>query len=664
MLMFAFILPFLFSACEFSDLPTTPRNSNINTDYSERPQGGVYTPTNDYPGVNPEFTMEDGKYVYFSPYWDAFDGIRLVSTPTDVENGEGVSEQTKTERANYFGDVYSQFEILYLYIKNYMLCQFDQKVSDSIITISSTSGRYSTKFAPFEPTILTTFDGGDVEYNKKVGNTTSGMMDGDISGWTISATSDPLVYEVSGVVRDGTNHPFVVNFKNGDETKNKNFVILRLMEVMLGVETATNFNDTEALANAQKTMRVYESAFQGLGNLTLGSVTDAQSVASKIKRMILNEVIGSQTVEYYQTYQRNYNEPYAPGYTDSNANGKFDEGEGPYVDINKNGSYDAPFQIGHQAFYADFDAIVTNLVKELAAVSDGEEDADLNRNEQIDKAFPVVVSVEVQDEDSETFFEPGIAEDGAQKRMLTNMNYSEYKSVMLIPSSSSPLISFNTLDIYIDSETDFVLDIYLKVFIDEHNYFCCHICSLNLDHTKSCDWGNEESSPEIPYDVPDEERWEMAFDYSDIFNISNKRNCFSMLPLADLFEYITKNFPNDYVLVCQNPGSLSPAEVMMRMVEPGYLNPLIYGVGRTDEEITYSNGAHTSLTDNLDLAEKYSYQQINQKGDTALCYAGTTSHVEFIFNVANKDASVEHNFKFLIQPSDNKEEEDGEEDEE
>ena len=52
------------------------------------------------------------------------------------------------------------------------------------------------------------------------------------------------------------------------------------------------------------------------------------------------------------------------------------------------------------------------------------------------------------------------------------------------------------------------------------------------------------------------------------------------------------------------------------------------------------------------ISEKYSYQQINKNGDTALCYTGTESHVEFIFNVPNRQADAEYNFKFLIKTPD------------
>ena len=673
--MFAFVLPFLFCACDWNDtLNTTPQNNGVvNKPYS-RTQGGTYVPKNDTQGFDPDFTLEDGEYVWFSPYWEEYEGVRLASNPTNVSDGEGVGDRTKSEREKYFGDVYAQFELMYLYIKNYMLCQFDAKIADSVVELSSTNNVYKTKFMPFEPTVLTPykFDSESEDeilaYNKQIGNTTSGMMKGDISSWVLTPTADPSVFDIS-VQRDGTKHPFVVDFSAADETKNKNFIVLRLMEILLGVQTPTDYHDDATLSNPTEKLMTYESAFKGLG-FSLGDITDSKSAAYKIKEMLLGEVIGSETIAYYKDSPRVYHEPYVTPFTDSNSNGVFDVGEGPFLDVNKNGNYDASFTAAHDAFYADFDDIVDKLTKELVCVVDGEnDDLDPNRNGIKDQKYPELISVEILDEDSHTFFHPGVqpSDENGQKRTLTNMEYAEYKSAMFMPRIENPLdwsqrVTFNTLDIYVDGEEDFVMDMYLKVYINEQNYFVCKVCTFNLDHTQSCDWGNEGGDPgeEIP------PTGEYENEYDELFDKEKKHNSFSMISLEDLFNYVTEKRTDDYVLVCENPGSYTDAQVMMLMLSP----PL--GAGKLNEQLVYNDGGyHSYLTTNEDqeseyvkkinaISEKYSYQQINKNGDTALCYTGTESHVEFIFNVVDRDPTVNHNFKFLIKTPDNDAEEEGE----
>ena len=144
----------------------------------------------------------------------------------------------------------------------------------------------------------------------------------------------------------------------------------------------------------------------------------------------------------------------------------------------------------------------------------------------------------------------------------------------------------------------------------------------------------------------------------EFFDTSVKHNGYNWLVLENIFDYVTQNRSNDYILKCSNQGSQSDATVMNAMVN------MPYGGGKMQDTNKYEDRSyHTSLTDNAPLASKYSYQQINKNGDTALCYVGedNESYVEFIFVIPNKDASQDYNFKFLIVPEQANEEDEGEE---
>ncbi len=657
-LMFALCLPFLFSACGNNNLnSTTPTNQDINTNY-ERSKGGTYNPPKtETPDL--EFFVEDGHYTYFAGFWEDFDGVQLASRPTSVDAGEGVSDITKQERQNYFNDVYSQFELLYFYIENYMLCEFDAKVAEEE-HISLVSGNYETQFSPFAPEVFATYSESPeteaqiLEYNAKIGNTTAGIMGGEVIGWNYvenPATPGEYLFTVKRNENILTKHSFIVDLKNGDSVTNKNFIILRLMEIVLNSQTKTDYGFASNEQNALERIRTYEGNFEGLG-FVMGDVSDPQSVAAKVKNMLLEEIIGQNALTYYRE-AKSFSEPFI----DENESGVFEDGE-PYLDVNKNGVRDASFSVTTQAFYADFETIITKLVSDLAYIVDGEDGVDVNGNGMIDEKYKALIGVEVQDFDSETFFHPGTPETDTEKRKLTNMEYANYSSIVFAPNvEGSDRLIFNLFDIYVDSETDFVLDLYLKVFLNEDNYFVCKVSTLALDSSKSCDWsnGNDKDSDINKIEGKDDE-YENPFE--ELFDSSVKHNAFSWIMLSDeidyedVFEYVTKNRPNDYILKCSNQGSLTDAETMRAMISKPN------GVGELDSDLSYmGRGYHTSLTDNTSLTEKYSYQEINKNGDTALCYVSEGPYMEFIFDVVNEDPTVDYNFKFLIQPQNWTEEE-------
>ena len=660
-IMFAFAFPFLFCACGNSDYSYKYMIPTYQTG-SQKGGSGII-PEDEHERIDIEFYTseeEGGLYTYFSAFWEELEGARIASNPQTVNSGENVKEETKQERQKYFDSVFNQFELLFYYIKNYMLCQFDEKVGDSDFVLEN--GAYQTTFKVFEPTVLQGSTAEEIEFNKKIGNSTAQIMSGSVCGWTYSYESGNYVLSANR----NTDKKFDVDFKNGHEQSNKNFVLLRLMEIILDSQTKSTYgfasveHDTtgEIQKAVDERIQTYMSSFWGLG-------FSFEEKAVQFKKFLEEELIGINVINYYHNPQRTFSEPFfVETYVDANGNGSYDDGESfvdinengefdqmVYFDINRNGMYDETFTFTGEEFVYDFSDFLSSLTSELSAIVDGEEYADLNlnnkydigepfadenRNEVFDGGYPKIISVEAQDILSFDLFQPGIAHTETNKRMLTNMNYSDYKSVVFFPTEK---LMFNTVDVYVDSETDLVLDFYLKVYINEDINFVCHLCSFSLDHTKDCDWGNDES----------EKTYENPFD--EFFDTSINHNAFSWISFNELFEYITENKPNDYVLNCKNQGSLTDAEAMLYIVSK-------IGAGKITDDLDYQNrGYHTNLEDNLELSEEYSYQEIDKNGTKALCYEGQEAYVEFIFNIPNYDVDENYNFKFLIQPTDWEEEE-------
>lgn len=652
-IVFAFAFPFLFCACGYSDFSYKYMIPTYETVSQKGGDGEI--PGIEYKKFDPEFYTNEEEgwlYTYFAGYWEDYEGVRIASNPKTVNSGDNVKEETKQERQKYFDSVFNQFELLYYYIKNYMLCQFDEKVNDIDFVLES--GAYQTTFKVFEPTVLQGSTEEEIEFNKKIGNSTAEIMGGSVCGWTYSNESGNYVLSVNR----NTDKKFDVDFKNGHEQSNKNFVLLRLMEIILDSQTKSTYgfasveHDTtgEIQKAVDERIQTYMSSFLGLG-------FSFEEKAVQFKKFLEEELIGISVINYYHNPQRTFSEPFfVETFVDANGNGSYDVGESfvdangngfydgmIYFDINRNGMYDESFTFTGEEFVYDFSDFLNSLTSELSAIVDGEEYFDLNsnkkydvgelfidknRNEVFDGGYPKIISVEAQDILSFDMFQPGIAHTETNKRMLTNMNYSDYKSAVFLPNNR---ITFDTLDIYIDSETDFVLDLYLKVYINEDINFICHICSLALDNSKDCDWANEES----------EKTYENVFE--EFFDSDVKHNAFTWMKLEDLFSYVTGNRPNDYILNCKNQGSLTDAEAMYYIVSK-------IGALKMDEHLVYQDrGYHTNLEDNLDLSEHYSYQEIDKNGTKALCYNSNKPFVEFVFNVQNRETDKDYNFKFLIQ---------------
>ena len=94
-IMFAFCLPFLFCACD-STLNFTPKSTTVKQSTGGRAHGTAGSIWENAEIPNPEFYMEDDKYVYFSELWESINGVRLASSPGSVNSGgDDVSALTK-----------------------------------------------------------------------------------------------------------------------------------------------------------------------------------------------------------------------------------------------------------------------------------------------------------------------------------------------------------------------------------------------------------------------------------------------------------------------------------------------------------------------------------------------------------------------------------------
>ena len=410
-------------------------------------------------------------------------------------------------------------------------------------------------------------------------------------------------------------------------------------------------------------------------------------------------------------------------YDDEDGEGKFSLM--PYFDINKNGHYDFNFAVRRNlsdAFYFDLENYVDELSDYLKALVDGEpftdsnnngqyDDGelydDINQNGQYDEGLIKVLKMKIKDLEAKNYFYPGekeeFDEDGntTQKRVLgkrdTNsedyknyIEYDEYKSVLYLAKQD---VNMQLLSIYVDSLEDFVLDVYMKIHLDENNYFVMRVCSLNLDHTKNCDWYISEN----PKNYDD--------DYDELFDVASdhKQNGYLFIDMAHLADYYVENNKTDYFILQsslteeqrQNLLTKLNNEQLEKLDEDEKANytPLTEltdahimqwmmtssGIKAIGEELGYTDRTYYSSGANFDLAKNYSYQTIsthgeaytdsngngqydegeeffdansNQKYDSetkALCYDNKSeSYIEFLFNIPERVDGNNYDFRFLI----------------
>ena len=835
-----------------------------------------------------EFYQQNGEYVYYSSYWDDYTGVRLASVPTNSDS----AELEEDERV-FYDNLDEQFELIYLFIKNYMNGKFGLGINAQNLRVNDI---YNADISQISPDVNMFF--GQRDYNIQIGNSTQNIMSSYLDGWEYSKVGSN--YELRQK-RSSLNNSkkFLVNFSGSDETTLKNFVTIRLMEIVLERSEKTSYGTASNETEAQNIIKTYKNLFKQLG-FNYANLEDA------MKLFIKDEVIGQNVIDYYKSqlylsepyyakvlsaafgyvskilsrdeslfssftvngilqyfFDFNGNEQQDEGeplltdvkyfmldgiriyyidkngddqfnnsdtlfgdvkyfeqsgvnyfYIDKNDNGQFDEGtdillienilydnvddfyyvdenrsntfdageqkllkdttdaenyfyyidansngayttgekmfkelssigeniryyddedgEGkfslmPYFDINKNGHYDALFQVRknlNDAFYFDLENYVDELSDILKALVDGEPfvDAngngeydvgesytDVNDNDQYDEGLRVVVKMKIKDIVAKNYFYPGeeevVDENGntTAKRVLGKrdttsedyknyIEYDEYKSVLYLAKQD---VNMSLLSIYVDSLEDFVLDVYMKIHLDANNYFIMRVCSLNLDHTKNCDWYISDNS-KVYNDEYDE-----LFDVAD----DHKQNGFLFIDLAHLADYYVdeSNNKTDYYMLNSSLTEeqrtnllnslnakelekldederasytpiteLTDAHIMQYMMTSS-------GIKEIGEQLGYTDRAYYSSGADFELAKKYSYQTISSQGETytdannngrydvgedyfdanqngkydsetkALCYDNSDeSYIEFLFNIPQREEGNNYDFRFLI----------------
>ncbi|MBR1925987.1 MAG: hypothetical protein IJ837_03985 [Clostridia bacterium] len=322
-LLFAFAFSFFCCGCTFTynKEDVTPRSdyyvpsptpstdsSSSDDDSSDEEESGGYTGSGEF------LRNGKGEYVGYSGYWKKFSGIRLSTNPQVYDVPNDVYEDTKSERERFFRNVYEQFDVLSQVIENYMNGVFGLGVDENTFS----SGDYHIKTAALNPIVKLDYDQ-DEEYNKMIGNTTENIMNTYLTGWTYEKKGD--VYELTqNKASSDDSKKFKINFSDSEKsTQNKNFVIARLMEIVLKKEEKTTYSFAENETNINDRINGYQKEFNQLG-------FDYSKIEQAVVDFIKTELIGEDVINYYKS-SKSFSEPYI----DENNNGQFDEPE-PFVE--------------------------------------------------------------------------------------------------------------------------------------------------------------------------------------------------------------------------------------------------------------------------------------------------------------------------------------------
>ena len=633
------------------------------------------------PVDDPEFDVdEDGNYSYFSDYISAFDGVRVMSVPpADAKSG---NELTDAERERFYANVYTQFEVMSKYILYSLVGEYGGGISDMTIKGSNTMATLGTKKdygEDYELVLHAKVPESRVNGNREIVSTNRYNIEFEISGFSIEdftiiqipskeyqvgsmeynlmLTFDPSSKWLLNLNK--TNLPADDNAYAEEYVETfKGFVQLRIMEIVLNQTTGSNYKTSWAYASnpseCSKKLKEYTKMFTKLG-FEMGNLNQPDSIASQIYKMILDEVIGQPHITKDQMMKIYIAEiwfsqapKYFEAYTDENENGQYDNGE-PFVDVNKNGVWD-------DRIYVDLNLNGKYDDKNIDGVGCTFPNWDLNIGYVFRGTVPNIVTnlidscanfidiyaLEVQDLTSKEFFKPGIAKTDKTPRKLDNMPYAEYKSVLFLPKENT---KFDTLTIYVDSETNFSMKIWLKVHFGEGNEFYVPVCILNLNSEKDCDFTNEDDAFDWDTNISDDfpDSWtdpKLLFD-------DKERNSVWLLELSEI------------------------------MSEEQYLALTTTGVAGYGKELEYEQrGYHTNSKDNTELKDLYNMTSFgesytdangNQKFDAgeafadnnkneifdfgeSLGYVGDGVYFEFIFEILNREPDKEYNFKFLIMP--------------
>ena len=647
---------------------------------------------------NEEFEKdEQGNYTYFSDFIDTFNGVRLVCIPP--AGAKSGNELTDAERSRFYANVYTQFEVLAKIILYSLVGEYGGGISSTLITGSDTTssalGELATKINYGDDYQYNLNEIIPKVAQNRIGDivsTNEYNIEYDISGYKIEnlvLSGSQMTYDITFGV--DMSKKWILNLNkyvvptNAEQYAEEyvetfcGFVQLRLMEIVLNKTCGTEYQTTWAYAsNAEDCNELIierTKKFKKLG-FVFGDKENTESVAYNVQELIVNEIIGEEKIEYDKNaiwYIEDAEIPnviMAEPYTDENENKQYDFGE-PFTDLNRNDVWDnslyidlnvdGKFNDGVNGNYCKFyngelnmnyirGGFIPNIVDSLNLYVDGEPFTDLNGNNKhddgeqytdvnengiFDEGLINIHAMEARDLTAKEFFTPGIEGTKDSPRKLDNMPYAEYKSATFFPKEDN---AFDAFTIYLDSETDFSVKIWLKVHIGDKEFYA-PICILNTDNTKDADWENEDETNTST----DDESWTKI---EDLFN-NKKRNA---VWLVELDKVLTLE---QYEILTKNKSSENKTEF-------SYLE----------------RGFHTNSKDNITLADLYgkmefgeSYIDINANGKydmgetfedanqnqmidryESFVYKGEGDYYEFIFEILDPQPDVEYNFKFLIMP--------------
>ena len=576
------------------------------------------------PVDDPEFEQdEDGNYSYYSDYIEQYYGVRVMSVPPEGQTTE--NETTNKERRRFYINAKAQFEVLSQYILYYLVGSFGSGIENTSIAgyDSEFGSDYTITLPAMSPVVI----------NADAFNSDEFLIERVLSNYVYDGTTLSAEYDSSykwNFNLEGVESNYAHNFVD----KYASYVEIKLVEFVLNSQTGTNYNTTWAEASniqqCQQKIAEYIKTFTSLG-LEMGEINQSGSLANYIYNFILDEIIGSTALNYNQIPH----DIEEPTYIISNEEGEEEES---YFDVNGNGVQDSVL-----INYTSYKSIAQTITQNLITIVSGEEFVDLNQNGQYDAGEPFtdingnnsydagfikIDAMEVQDYTSAEFFRPGTPATEESPRKLDNMPYAEYKSVVFFPNEPDEDGNnglFDTMSIYIDSQTAFSIKLWLRVHIDDQTEYTVPICILNLNPEKDCDWTNE-ADEEIDWgsggmidDLPDS--WT---DPEALFN-DEERNAVWLIEMDQLLT------EEQYALISSGEG----ADV------------------KTTLEYT-ERGHHTNSKDNTSLKDLYSKFEFGEQGQTpteTLAYANSSAYFEFIFEILDKQPDTEYNFKFLIMPS-------------
>lgn len=571
--------------------------------------------TNEQPVTNPEFEQDaEGNWVYFDDLINDCYGVRIVSIPpVGAESG---NEVTNAERARFYTNVSAQFEVLSEYVLCYLLGEFGGGIE--AVDIVSEDGDYATKIQAISPQ----------ERDVNIFDTNQYRIEGVLTGWDYDGTDLSPIYSTENnkawilylgqnYISDGADY-----YANSYIAKHKDFVQLRLMEIVLNELYNTSYKTSwaDASGDVTSTINAYIKEFAKLG-FEMGEMSDTDSIAGKIKQFIEQEVIGTEVISYDNGI-KNFAEP-------GNAE--------QFYDINKNSEYNPSFtneeydtysELTSKGFFVGYSSKVETLVHNLSDIVMGEE-VDSNGNGYIDKGFIGTYAMEVRDLASKEFFNPGVPGTEGAPRKLNNMEYAQYKSAMFFPKNMTEM---DSLTIYVDSETNFSMRIWLRVNLNTlmgRINFTLPLTILNLNSAEGCDWANEDMDKEW---TGDEEFWTEP---TELFDNRERNAVWSI----DLEALLSEQYFNQIYLL---------------------------GFEANEQTDYIERGYHSNSKDNADLKDLYTLLRMDENAELPQWYtdlgleasvwdslvsSSEDSYFEFVFEIIDEQPEQEYNFKFLIMPT-------------